>query len=105
MDVGGAVAVGQPVLLVGEVGVGKTSMEDGVGGHHFYFIIVINFDFSDNGISLSTLNIFRGSSLTSDFTYIQPMLSRSLGSAPPGLRKIVIVTNIAGINLAIEIAR
>ena len=84
MDVGGAVAVGQPVLLVGEVGVGKTSMVDGVGGHHFHFIIVINFDFSDNGISLSTLNIFRGSSLTSDFIYIQPVLSRFLGPAPPG---------------------
>ena len=84
MEMGSAVAVGQPVLLLGEVGAGKTIMVDGVGCYHFHLVNVINFDLSNNGISLSTLNIFRGSSLTSDFIYIQPVLSRFLGPAPPG---------------------
>ena len=61
-----AVSVVQPVLLVGEVGVGKTSLVDAVGGCHFQFINVISLNLTSNGISLSKLNIFRGSSLTTE---------------------------------------
>ena len=45
---------------------GKTSLVDAVGGCHFQFINVISLNLTSNGISLSKLNIFRGSSLTTE---------------------------------------